>query len=167
MLAIRIIPDDIPTSLFEYNGGPVRIITELPENFHRRVIKTLEDLYVNGIYAVEYGNGLIVFTDDNNKSSSKDAGMLCKDFFPTIDLFHWYLNKQNSKCPGMHAVCEDCGSELSSGAQLGDRCPYKDCPSHGKWTEIHEGHVSHENLVQRASMGIPRTGDANSWAQKG
>ncbi|MBI5798677.1 MAG: hypothetical protein HZB10_01985 [Candidatus Yonathbacteria bacterium] len=159
-----ILPDDVPRSLFRYNGGPGKILSELPEKLRRRVVKTLNILHKNKISGLTYSmKGNLLRTVALFHLHEDEAMSLTE----TIELLHWYLNKLSSGGYSMRAVCEDCNSELSHGAQLGGKCPYTMCPSHKKWAEVIDGYKIPKSLTEGALPVPPRTDAANSWAQKG
>lgn len=173
ILKVLIIATDVSGALVFCDELCIGTIKRLPPKLRDRTAKALETLQEKSVTKLAYDKeqGLRLSVNDAWYPCESVPGFLLKDFIPeiitTVDLLYWYSNQVNSRKFGGQLICPDCDSEQSNGAQFGDKCQYSICPSHKKWAEVIDGYIPPDDLVKKAFMGIPRTGYANSWAQKG
>lgn len=174
MLKILIASNKIPNSLIIYEGDPAGFVEDLPQKLRDRAIDALDNLCKNGIYALEYDKeqGLVLLQNGRYYSCDLAPDFLPKEFLKplveTIQSLHWYIGPHiYPPVPGRvdgGLLCRDCGAVQM--LYNNNKCQSSICPSHEKWKQVMDGYEPQKNLVQRAFAGIPRTGDANSWAQK-
>lgn len=181
MLIITILPDNTRRSLFRWNNGPGRIIDELPEKISQRITKSLNRLKEDGVKEVSCDGDYVKLINNRGQCDRYFIDMapsfwpMFKDFMKeTIEvtsLLHWFLGRHNYSNDearlGGEIFCSDCHAVQPQGVKITDRCYSEICPSHKKWVEVLGDLIPPNDLVKKAFMGLPRNGDANSWAMKG